>query len=135
MDAGYLFEPQKGRSQTRYIFTCGGVAISWRFVKQTLVATTSNYFETLTLYEASCEYMWLRSMIRDIRETCGMSSTNDTLTILQKDNAAYSAQIRNDYTKGDRIKHISLKFFHTHKRQQNGDINVQQIQSRDNLAY
>ena len=36
-DAGYLLDPHKGRSQTRYVFNCNGTAISWRSIKQTMV--------------------------------------------------------------------------------------------------
>lgn len=39
-DAGYLSDPHKGRSQTGYVFNCNGTAISWRSVKQTMVATS-----------------------------------------------------------------------------------------------
>ena len=42
-DAGYLSDPHEGRSQTRYVFNCNGTTISWRFVKQTMVATSSNH--------------------------------------------------------------------------------------------
>ena len=42
-DAGYLSDPHKARSQTGYIFTYGNTAISWRSVKQTMVATSSNH--------------------------------------------------------------------------------------------
>ena len=38
------------------------------------------------------------------------------------------------YIKGDRTKHISPKLFFTHDLQKEGKINVQQIQSSDNLA-
>ncbi|KAL3639159.1 hypothetical protein CASFOL_017066 [Castilleja foliolosa] len=68
-DAGYLSDPYKGRSQTGYVFTCGGAAISWRSVKQTLAATSSNHSEILALHEASRECIWLRSMVQHIRET------------------------------------------------------------------
>ena len=57
-----------------------------------------------------------------------------TPTILYEDNAACIAQLKGGYIKGDRIKHISPKFFFTHDLQQNGEINVQQIHSSDNLA-
>ena len=40
VDAGYLSDPHKGRSQTGYVFNCNGIAISWRSVKQTMVATS-----------------------------------------------------------------------------------------------
>ena len=42
-DAGYLSDPHKARSQTGYVFNYNGTAISWRSVKQTMVATSSNH--------------------------------------------------------------------------------------------
>ena len=53
---------------------------------------------------------------------------------MHEDNAARIAQLKGGYIKGDRTKHISLKFFFTHDLQQNGEIEVQQIRSSDNLA-
>ena len=44
------------------------------------------------------------------------------------------AQLKEGYIKGDRTKHISPKFFFTHDLQKNGDINIQQVRSCDNLA-
>ncbi|KAL6329080.1 hypothetical protein AAG906_007370 [Vitis piasezkii] len=52
-DAEYLSDPHKTRSQTGYVFTYGGTTISWRSVKQTMVATSSNHSEILVIYEAS----------------------------------------------------------------------------------
>ena len=37
-DAGYLSNPHKARSQIEYVFCCNGAAISWKSVKQTMVA-------------------------------------------------------------------------------------------------
>ena len=45
-DAGYLSDPHKARSQSGYVFTYGDTAVSWRFVKQTMVATSSNLSNT-----------------------------------------------------------------------------------------
>ena len=59
---------------------------------------------------------------------------NKTPTIVYEDNAACVAQLKGGYIKRDRTKHISPKFFFTHDFQQNGEINVQQIHSSDNLA-
>ncbi|XP_056687994.1 secreted RxLR effector protein 161-like [Spinacia oleracea] len=73
-NAGYLFDPHNGRSQTGYLFTCGGTAISWRSMKQTIKATSSNHSEILAIHEASRECVWLRSVIQHIREDCGLSS-------------------------------------------------------------
>ena len=73
-------------------------------------------------------------MIHHIQESCGLSSVKDKPTILFEDNATCIAQIKGGYIKGDRTKHISPKFFYTHELQKNGEIDVQQIRSSDNLA-
>ncbi|XP_048599946.1 secreted RxLR effector protein 161-like [Brassica napus] len=52
---GYMSDPHNARSQTRYVFTCGGTAISWRSMKQTIAATSSNHAEILAIHEASRE--------------------------------------------------------------------------------
>ena len=92
-DAGYLSDPYKARSQTGYVFSCNGVAISWKFVKETMVATSSNHSEILALHDASYECIWLRSMIRHIQESCGLPFSKDNPTTLFEDNAACIAQI------------------------------------------
>ena len=73
-DAGYLSDPHNGRSQTGYLFTSGETVISWKSVKQTITATSSNNAELLALHEASRECVWLRSMIKHIQKNCGLSS-------------------------------------------------------------
>ena len=92
-DVGYLSNPHKGRSQTRYVFNCNGTAISWRSIKQTNVVTLSNHSKILAIHEASRECIWLRSMIQHIRESCGLSFIKDDPTILFEDNATCIAQI------------------------------------------
>jgi len=114
-DAGYLSNPQKGRSRTGYLFTYGNTIISWRFVKQTIFASSSNHSKIIAIHKASCEFVWLRSVIQHIRENCGLSSIKNSRTILYKDNAACITQIRGGYIKGDTTKHIAPKFFYTHE--------------------
>ena len=133
-DAGYLSDPHNGRSQTGYLFTCGGTAISWRSVKQTITATSSNHAEILAIHEASRECVWLRSVIQHIRQTCGLFYGEMIPTIIYEDNTACIAQLKEGYIKGDRTKHISPKFFFTHDLQKDNVINVQQIRSSENLA-
>jgi hypothetical protein len=133
-DVGFLSDPHKGRSQTRYLFTCRSTAISWRSVKQTLVATFSNHSKIIAIHEASRECIWLRTLIQHIREKCGLSTIKDSPTILYEDNVACITQIRGGYIKGDRTKRISPKFFYTHELQKSGEIDDKQIRSSDNLS-
>ena len=71
-DAGYLSDPLKARSQTGSLFTYGGTAISWQSTKQSIVATSSNHAEIIVIHEASRECVWLRSVIHNIKERCGL---------------------------------------------------------------
>jgi hypothetical protein len=93
-DAGFLSDPHKGRFQTGYLFTCENTAISWKSVKQTLVATSSNHSEIIAIHEACRECIWLRSLIQHIQEKYGLSTIKDSPTILYEDNAACITQIR-----------------------------------------
>jgi hypothetical protein len=132
-DAGYLSDPHKARSQTGYVFTCSETAISWRSTKQTLVATSSNHSEIMALHEASRECVFLRSVMKHVRCSIGFPPP-DSPSIIYEDNAACIAQVRGGYIKGDRIKHISPKFFYTHELQKSHEIDVKQIRSSENLA-
>ena len=99
-----------------------------------MVATSSNHLEILAIHEISRECVWLRSMIQHIQETCGLPSIRGNATVLHEDNVACIAQIKEGFIKGDRIKHISPKFFYTHELQKKGEIDVQQIWSCNNLG-
>jgi hypothetical protein len=71
-NAGYLSDPQNGRSQTGFVFLHVATAISWKYAKQTLIATYTNHSEIITLYEASRESVWLRGVINHIETSCGI---------------------------------------------------------------
>jgi hypothetical protein len=60
-DAGYLSDPQNGRSQTEFVFLHGGTAISWKSVKQTFIVTSTNHSKIIALNETSRECVWLHS--------------------------------------------------------------------------
>ena len=93
-DERFLSDTHKVRSQTGYLFTCGDTAISWRSMKQTLVATSSNHAKIIAIHEASRECVWLRSMTHHIQEMCGFSLKKNIPTTMYKDNAACIAQLK-----------------------------------------
>jgi len=59
-----------------------------------MIATSSNRSEILAIHETSHEYIWLRFMIQHIQESCELSSTKDTPTILFEDKIACIAQLQ-----------------------------------------
>ncbi|GKB80616.1 hypothetical protein Tco_0947511 [Tanacetum coccineum] len=77
-------------------------------------ATSSNHAKILAIHEASWECVWLRSVIQHIRKSCGISSGQEAPTVVHEDNATCIAQLKDEYIKGDKTKHILPKFFFTH---------------------
>ncbi|XP_035845284.1 uncharacterized protein LOC118491538 [Helianthus annuus] len=73
-------------------------------------------------------------MINHIQETCRLEQIKKEPTIIYEDNVACIAQIREGYIKGDRTKHVSPKFFSTYDLKKEGEIDVRQIKSSENLA-
>jgi hypothetical protein len=132
-DAGYLSDPHNGRSQTGFLFLQGGTTISWKSSKHTLVSTSTNHFEIIALYEASRECVWLRRMINYIVQLCGIGVL-ETPTIIFEDNSACVTQMESGYINSNMTKHIIPKLFYSHKLQKNGEIEILQTKSCDNLA-
>lgn len=85
-------------------------------------------------HEASRECVWLRSMSHHSRKECNLLLGKEAPTVIHEDNMACITQLKDGYIKGDRVKHISPKFFFTHDLQKDGIITVQQIRSSENLA-
>jgi hypothetical protein len=72
-------------------------------------------------------------MVNHILTTCGIGSLNSP-TIIYKDNSACVVQMDTGYIKSNINKHISSKLFYPQELQENGDINILQTKSCDNLA-
>ena len=133
VDAGYLSDPNKEKSQTGHVFLRQGAVISWKSTKQGLATTSSNHSEIIALHKASRECIWLRLVDGFIKGSCGFSNVPESATVIYEDNVACIAQIQADYIKGNQIKHVLPKFFFTHELL-GSNIDVIQIRSYDNLA-
>ena len=72
-------------------------------------------------------------MINHIQQTCGLGPIISP-TIIYEDNAACVAQMERGYIKSNITKHYSPKLFYPHQLKLNGEIDILQIKSCDNLA-
>jgi hypothetical protein len=72
-------------------------------------------------------------MINHIILSCGIG-TVDTPTIIFEDNSACVAQMESGYIKSNMTKQIIPKLFYPHELQKNGEIEILQTKSCDNLA-
>ncbi|GJT82668.1 hypothetical protein Tco_1057010 [Tanacetum coccineum] len=66
----------------------------------------------------------------DDKEILGQSQ--ESPTVVHEYNAACIAQLKDEYIKGDKTKHILPKFFFTHDLQKSGGIIVEKVRSSDN---
>ena len=83
VDAYYLSNPHKVRSQTGYVFTCEGTMISWHSQKQPLIVTFSNDAEVIALHKVSRECVWIRSVAQHIQATCGLPVEDNVACVVQ----------------------------------------------------
>jgi ribosomal protein S24E len=118
-----LSDPQNDRSQIGFVFLHRGTTISWKSVKQTLIATSTNHSEIIALYEASREFVWMRRVINHIETSCGIGVL-ESPTIIYKDNTSCVAQMQIGYIKTNYMKRISLKLFYPHELQEHGKISI-----------
>ena len=134
VDAGYKSDPKTGKSQTGYIFIKNGAPISWKSVKHTVTATSTNHIELIAFHEASRELVWLRTM-----ECIVMSQTSVALseepTVIHEDNSACVSQVAAGFIKADRIKHVDPQIFSfTQDLIQSSQLHVNKIESTNNIG-
>ena len=55
------------KSTSGYIFMLAGGAISWKSVKQSLIASSTMYAEFIACYGASSQAVWLRNLILELQ--------------------------------------------------------------------
>ena len=115
-DARYLSDPHKSWSQTSYLFKCGNISISWKYIKQILVVTWSNLVEILAINETSWEYIWLRCLTPYICKTWGLSSNWETPVISYEDNVACITQLKNNTSREIEQNTYHQNSFHTWTR-------------------
>ena len=93
------------KSTSGYIFIIAGGAVSWRSVKQTLIAISTMEVEFVSYFEDTSQGVWLKSFIFGLRVMNSFSRllrifcANSTAVFLGKNNKS-----------GSRIKHIDIKY-------------------------
>ncbi|KAJ9538265.1 hypothetical protein OSB04_030998 [Centaurea solstitialis] len=118
-----------GRSTLGYVYILAGGAISWKSVKQTLVASSTMAAEFVACYEASNHGIWLRNFVTGLRIVKGVERP---LKLFCDNNSAvlYSNNNRSSINS----KHIDIKFLVVKERVQNGQFMIEHIGTNSMLA-
>jgi hypothetical protein len=93
------------KSRSRYLFTLGTGAISYRSRQQTRVAQSTCKAENYSAADATREAIHIRQLLGEIQGV----PVSDTTTICE-DNQSTIAYSQNALA-GDKTKHISLKYY------------------------
>jgi hypothetical protein len=67
-DSDWAGNPDDRRSTTGYAFNIGSGVVSWRSKKRPTVSLSSTEAEYKAMASATCEAVWLRRILEDVRE-------------------------------------------------------------------
>lgn len=126
-DSDYASCPDTRKSTSGIVLMLNNGPVIWSSRKQSIVATSTTDAEYVAMCETAKEVIWTRQLLEDL----GINQKN--ATILHCDNVAAKLLIKNPvYHK--RTKHIDVKFHYTREQVKNGLIEVQHIESSNQLA-
>ncbi|KAI3463923.1 hypothetical protein Pfo_020586 [Paulownia fortunei] len=117
------------RSTSGYIYLLAGGAISWKSVKQTLIAPSTMAAEFIACYEASNHGIWLRNFVTGLRVVDGIKRP---LKIFcdNKSVVLYSNNNRSSL----KSKHIDIKFLVVKERIQSCQVSIEHIGTNSMVA-
>ncbi|XP_075077045.1 secreted RxLR effector protein 161-like [Nicotiana tabacum] len=95
-----------GKSTSGYILLLAGCDVSWKSVKQTIVATSIMEAKFIACYEATSQALYLKNFISGLRIVDSISRPWRILC----DNSAAKFFSKNNKS-GSRSKHIDIKYF------------------------
>ncbi|KGO69328.1 Integrase, catalytic core [Penicillium italicum] len=117
------------KSTTGWVFTLAGGPISWSSQRQKTVATSTMDAEYIACAEAAKEAMWIRNFINDLR----IPGVHTDKVPLYIDNNAALKLTRNPEFHS-RAKHIDVKHNFIREKVEEGLIDTQRVNTKDNLA-
>lgn len=117
------------KSTTGWVFTLAGGPISWSSQRQKTVATSTMDAEYVACAEAAKEAVWIRNFINDLRIP-GVHI--DTVPLYIDNNSALKLTRNPEFH--SRSKHIDIKHHFIREKVEEGVINTQRVNTKDNLA-
>ena len=122
--------PSSMKSTSGYIYLLPGGAISWKSVKQSIVASFTMAVEFVACYEASNHGIWLRNFVTGLRIMDGIERPLK-LFCDNKSAVLYSNKNNKSSTKS---KFIDIKFLVIKERVQSGLISIEHIGTNSMIA-
>ena len=104
-DSDFHLDADLRKSTSGYVFTLGGVAVSWRSIKQSCIADSTMEVEYVVDLEATKEAVWIRKFLMEL----GFIAKAVDPMILYRDNSRAVAQAK-ELKNHRKDKHIERKY-------------------------
>ena len=117
------------KSTSVFVFTLGGVAVSWRSIKQSCIADSTMEVEYVAALEAAKEAIWLRKFLMEL----GVIAKAVDPMILYYDNSGVVTQAK-EPRNHRKDKHIERNYHLVREILQREDIIEEKIAYEDKLA-
>ena len=129
VDASFDTDPDDSKSQTGYVFTLNGGAVSWCSSKQSVVAGSTCEAEYIAASEAANEGVWMKEFISDLGV---IPSASGPMKIFCDNTGAIALAKESRFHK--RTKHIKRRFNSIYDQVKEGDIEICKIHTDLNVA-
>lgn len=126
-DSDWANDRNDRKSITGYTFKLFGCNISWSTRKQHTVSLSSTEAEYLAVTQASCELLWIHSILEDLKVPF------DKPTIIYEDNTA-CIEIAKHPQDQKRMKHVDVKHHFIREKITNNQIKLNFIPSTEQIA-
>ncbi|KAL0317461.1 UNVERIFIED_CONTAM: Retrovirus-related Pol polyprotein from transposon TNT 1-94 [Sesamum angustifolium] len=127
-DVNWVTDNDEASSTSGYVFTLGGGAISWKFVKHTCIARSTMEFEFITLKLAYQEAEWFRNLVGD------MPMWGSSILISMHCDSQAAIGIAKSYAYNGKKRHICIIHGVVKKLLKNGIISLEYVKFERNLA-
>ena len=128
-DASFQTDRDTSRSQSGFVFTLNGGAISWKSSKQSVVADSTTESEYVAASDAAKETAWMKKFISDLDVVPSIMQPIQLFC----DNTGAIAQAKEPRSH-HKAKHILRKFHCIREIAERGDIKICKIDTEENLA-
>ena len=125
-DADFATNLDSRKSQTGYVFTLYGSAVSWKSGLQSVVALSTTEAEYMALTEAVKESFWLKGILNDF------GVRQKAITIHCDSSSAISLTKHQIFH--ERSKHIDIRLHFIKDEISKGEVKVHKIGTDDNPA-
>ena len=128
-DADFQSDVDDRSSNSGYVFTLNGGAVSWKSKKQSVIADSTTEAEYVAAAEAGKEGFWMKKFITEL----GVVPTITSPVTLYCDNSGAIAQAKEPRAH-QKNKHFDRRFNIIRRYAAEGKLNILKVASADNVA-